>query len=109
VRLFVSFAILNKAQRKPFKSTSKICFRVELQIEDARAIFINSGQQENATFLVAGDMGVHTLSEETGTSFEDWTMDDEDWSRRRGQRVAAANAGGLAGGWSSGTRGPNSG
>lgn len=54
-------------------------------------------------------MGVHTLSEETGTSFEDWTMDDEDWSRRRGQRVAAANAGGLAGGWSSGTRGPNSG
>jgi len=54
-------------------------------------------------------MGVHTLPEEAGTSFEDRTMDDKDGPRRRGQRVAAANAGGLAGGWSSGTRGPNSG
>lgn len=54
-------------------------------------------------------MGVYTLPEEAGTSFEDRTMDVEDEPRRRGQRVAAANAGGLAGGWSSGTRGPNSG
>lgn len=52
-------------------------------------------------------MGVYTLPEEAGTSFEDRSMDDEDG--RGGQRVAAANAGGLAGGWSSGTRGPNSG
>lgn len=66
-------------------------------------------KQENGTFLIAGDMGVYTLPEEAGTSFEDWTMDDEDGPRRRGQRAAAANAGGLAGGWSSGTRGPNSG
>jgi len=66
-------------------------------------------QHENTTFLIAGNMGVHTLPEEAGTSFEDRTMDDEDGPRRRGQRVAAANAGGLAGGWSSGTRGPNSG
>lgn len=54
-------------------------------------------------------MGVHTVPEEAGTSFEDRTMDDEDWARRRGQRDAATNAGGHAGGWSSGTRGPNSG
>lgn len=75
---------------------------------DARAIFI-AAKQENATFLIAGDMGVYTLPEEAGTSFEDWTMDVEGEPRRRGQRAAAANAGGLAGGWSSGTRGPNSG
>lgn len=54
-------------------------------------------------------MGVYTLPEEAGTSFEDRTMDVEGEPRRRGQRVAAANAGGLAGGWSSGPRGPNSG
>lgn len=52
-------------------------------------------------------MGVHSLPEEAGTSFEDRTVDDED--RGRGQRAVAAHAGGLAGGWSSGTRGPNSG
>lgn len=67
------------------------------------------GEHKKATFLIAGDMGVYTLPEEAGTSFEDRTMDVEDEPRRRGQRVAAANAGGLAGGWSSGTRGPNSG
>lgn len=52
---------------------------------------------------------MHTLPEEAGTPFEDRAMDDEDRPRRRGQRAVATNAGGLAGGWSSGTRGPNSG
>jgi len=53
-------------------------------------------------------MDVRTLQEEARTSFEDRTMDDEA-GPRRGQRDDAANAGRLAGGWSSGTRGPNSG
>lgn len=52
---------------------------------------------------------MHTLPEEAGTSFEDRTMDVEAGPQHRGLGVAAANAGGLAGGWSSGTRGPNSG
>jgi len=60
------------------------------------------------SLLIAGDMGVHTLPEEAGTPFEDRTMDDEDGPHRRGHRDAEADAG-HAGGWSSGTRGPNSG
>lgn len=58
--------------------------------------------------MIAGDMGVHTLPKEAGTSFEDRTMDDENGPRCRGHRDAAADAG-HAGGWSSGNRGPNSG
>lgn len=71
--------------------------------------FFHRSLQDVIFFLIAGDMGMHTLPEEAGTSFEDRTMDVEDEPQHRGQRAAATNAGGLAGGWSSGTRGPNSG
>lgn len=53
-------------------------------------------------------MGVHSLSQEARTAVEDRTMDNEGGPGRRGQRDAATDAG-HAGGWSSGTRGPNSG
>lgn len=53
-------------------------------------------------------MGVHSLSQEARIAVEDRTMDNEGGPSSRGQRDAATDAG-HAGGWSSGTRGPNSG
>lgn len=58
--------------------------------------------------MVSGDMGVHPLSQEARIPVENRTMDDEVGLRHRGQRDVAMDAG-HAGGWSSGTRGPNSG
>lgn len=58
--------------------------------------------------LVSGSMVVHRLPEEARTPAEDRTMDNEEGVRQRGERDAATDAG-HAGGWSSGTRGPNSG
>lgn len=63
-----------------------------------------------ASIVIAGNMGMYTLPKEAGTSFEDWTMDDEDRTRCRGQRDATTDAGGHGSpGWSSGTRRSNAG
>ena len=51
---------------------------------------------------------MHPLSQEARTAVEDRTMDIEAGSERRGHGDAATDAR-NAGGWSSGTRGPNSG
>lgn len=60
--------------------------------------------------MITGNMGVHSMPEEAGTSFQDRPMDDEA-DVRRGKGDAAASAGGDTDDdewWSTGIHGPKS-
>ena len=94
---------VNRAGRKFFDKISRIpttrCHSVK-----------NEGRMDvtNRFRLISGNMGVHPLPQEARVAVEDRAMDNEGGPGCRGQRDGATNAG-HAGGWSSGTRGPNSG